>query len=123
VPGRSPVAPRSARYPADGFATVCKISGKTAACRFPIAPSNLAGNSEQSRRTALTPGNIMGNMDIFDKATIHLTSNTACSRLLCRFVKLIGAPSLWREIDIIGHRPAPGDYGENVLRNRHKMNG
>ncbi|WP_156393876.1 MULTISPECIES: hypothetical protein [unclassified Rhizobium] len=60
-------------------------------------------------------------MDFFENAMTHLTSNAACSKLTGTFVKSIGAPSLWREIDTIGSQQAVADYRKNVLLNRHKV--
>lgn len=62
----------------------------------------------------------MGGMDFFETVMTHLTSNAACSKLTGTFVKAIGAPSLWREIDTIARQQAVTDYRKNVLLNRHK---
>jgi hypothetical protein len=59
-------------------------------------------------------------MDFFENAMTHFTSNAACSKLTGTFVKSIGAPSLWREIDAIASQQAVADYRKNVLLNRHK---
>jgi len=62
----------------------------------------------------------MRDMDFFENAMTHLTSNAACSKLTGAFVKSIGAPSLWREIDTIASQTAVTEYRKNVLLNRHK---
>jgi hypothetical protein len=59
-------------------------------------------------------------MDFFENAMTHLTSNAACSKLTGTFVKTIGAPSLWREMDTIASPLPVTDYRKNVLLNRHK---